>query len=131
MNSEDNMKWITVFNEKFLEFIKDLIETFPNDKDFKLCKQSFNLVQMVDVKKPIEMFNMYAIKYKEKIMARDEKFFLNHNFKEELESNIDSNFSVELLIKLKNSWKTLTSKNKDVIWSYLQLLYKVNDKVNL
>ena len=128
---EDNIKWISVFNEKFLEFIKDLIETFPEDKDFKLCKQSFNLLLMVDAKKPIEMFNLYAMKYKEKILKQDEMFFLDHDFKEEIDNDIDANFSMELLIKLKKSWKGLTFKNKEVIWSYLQLLYKVNEKVKL
>ena len=129
MSIEGNQKWISIFNEKFLEFIKDLIETFPDDRDFKMCKQSFNLLLMVDAKKPVEMFNTYAMKYKEKIILKDESFFLEHDFKEELEKNVDPNFSVELLVKLKNCWKTLTLKNKQVIWNYLELLYKIEEKV--
>lgn len=123
-------KWIHVFNEKFLEFMKDLIESFPDDKDFKLCKQSFNLLLIVDERKPVEMFNLYAIKYKPMIILRDESFFLNHEFMEEINDN-DSNFSIELLLKLKNSWKNLDAKNKTVIWNYLEILYKVSDKVAL
>jgi hypothetical protein len=126
----DNKKWVNVFNEKFSEFIKDLIETFPDDKDFKLCKQSFTLLQMVDEKKPAEMFQIYAMKYKERIMNKEENFFLKHDFKEELEKSDDPNFSVELLLKLKQCWKTLEQKNKDVIWSYLELLYKIENKIS-
>lgn len=126
----DNKKWVNVFNEKFSEFIKDLIETFPDDKDFKLCKQSFTLLQMVDDKKPAEMFQIYAMKYKERIMNKEENFFLKHDFKEELEKSDDPNFSVELLLKLKQCWKTLEQKNKDVIWSYLELLYKIENKIS-
>jgi len=126
----DNKKWVNVFNEKFSEFIKDLIETFPDDKDFKLCKQSFTLLQMVDEKKPAEMFQIYAMKYKERIMNKEENFFLKHDFKEELEKSDDPNFSVELLLKLKECWKTLEQKNKDVIWSYLELLYKIENKIS-
>lgn len=126
----DNKKWVNVFNEKFSEFIKDLIETFPDDKDFKLCKQSFTLLQMVDEKKPVEMFQIYAMKYKEKIMNKEESFFLKHDFKEELSSSDDQNFSVELLLKLRECWKNLEQKNKDVIWSYLELLYKVENKIS-
>ena len=126
----DNKKWVNVFNEKFSEFIKDLIETFPDDKDFKLCKQSFTLLQMVDEKKPVEMFQIYAMKYKERIMNKEENFFLKHEFKEELEKSDDPNFSVELLLKLKQCWKTLEQKNKDVIWSYLELLYKIENKIS-
>ena len=126
----DNKKWVNVFNEKFSEFIKDLIETFPDDKDFKLCKQSFTLLQMVDEKKPAEMFQIYAMKYKERIMNKEENFFLKHEFKEELEKSDDPNFSVELLLKLKQCWKTLEQKNNDVIWSYLELLYKIENKIS-
>jgi hypothetical protein len=126
----DNKKWVNVFNEKFSEFIKDLIETFPDDKDFKLCKQSFTLLQMVDERKPVEMFQIYAMKYKEKIMNKEESFFLKHDFKEELSKSDDQNFSVELLLKLKECWKNLEQKNKDVIWSYLELLYKVENKIS-
>lgn len=126
----DNKKWVNVFNEKFSEFIKDLIETFPDDKDFKLCKQSFTLLQMVDEKKPAEMFQIYAMKYKERITNKEENFFLKHEFKEELEKSYDPNFSVELLLKLKQCWKTLEQKNKDVIWSYLELLYKIENKIS-
>jgi hypothetical protein len=126
----DNKKWVNVFNEKFSEFIKDLIETFPDDKDFKLCKQSFTLLQMVDEKKPAEMFQIYAMKYKERIMNKEENFFLKHDFKEELEKSDDPNFSVELLLKLKQCWKTLEQKNKDVIWSYLELLYKIENRIS-
>lgn len=125
----DTKKWIHVFNEKFSEFIKDLIETFPDDKDFKLCKQSFNLIQMVDEKKPIEMFRTYAIKYKDQILKKEESFFMNHDFKDEMDTSDDPNFSIELLMKLKQCWKSLVKKNKDVIWSYLEILYKINEKI--
>lgn len=128
---DDIRKWTVVFNEKFIEFIKELIEAFPNDKDFKLCKQSFNLVLLVDETKTVELFNLYTMKYKDKIMIEDESFFLHHDFKNELDENKDTNFSVELLVKLKNCWKTLDSANKTVIWSYLKLLYKINEKVQV
>tara|TARA_B110000261_G_C13017785_1_gene330825 strand:- start:5 stop:406 length:402 start_codon:yes stop_codon:yes gene_type:complete len=128
-NINDTKKWISVFNEKFIEFIKDLIDTFPNDKDFKLCKQSFSLLEMVDDRKPVEMFRLYAMKYRDKIMREEEDFFLTHDFKFELESNNDTNFSIDLLIKLKKSWKSLNAQNKEVIWSYFKVLYKVNDKI--
>ena len=108
----DTRKWITVFNEKFLEFIKDLIQTFPEDKDFKLCKQSFSLLQMVDERKPSEMFRAYALKYQDRIMKKDETFFLNHDFKEELEKK---QFCILPMIFLRdwNSIKTWQSTGEE------------------
>jgi hypothetical protein len=125
---EENLKWINVFNEKFDEFIKDLIQTFPDDKDFKLCKNSFHLLKMVDITKPVQMFKVYALKYQNQISIRDEKFFLNHDFKEEIE-NSETNLSLDILKRVKLYWIDLDAENKQIIWSYLNLLYKLNDKI--
>ena len=125
---EDNLKWINVFNEKFDEFIKDLIQTFPDDKDFKLCKNSFHLLKMVDNTKPVQMFKAYALKYQNQISIRDEQFFLNHDFKEEIESS-ETNLSLDILKRVKLYWIDLDAENKQIIWSYLNLLYKLNDKI--
>ena len=125
---EDNLKWINVFNEKFDEFIKDLIQTFPDDKDFKLCKNSFHLLKMVDNTKPVQMFKAYALKYQNQISIRDEQFFLNHDFREEIESS-ETNLSLDILKRVKLYWIDLDAENKQIIWSYLNLLYKLNDKI--
>lgn len=125
---EDTKKWVSVFNEKFEEFIKDLIATFPDDKDFKLCKNSFSLLKMVDPTKPNMMFKVYAAKYKHQIVSRDETFFLSHDFKDELESS-ETNLSVDILMRLKLYWMDLAADNKNAIWAYLNLLYKLNDKI--
>jgi hypothetical protein len=87
------------------------------------------MLRIVDEKKPVEMFRTYAMKYHTKIAQQEEDFFLNHEFVEEINSNIDHNFSVDLLLKLKKCWKTLNANNKEVIWKYLNILYKINDKI--
>jgi hypothetical protein len=125
---EDVNKWASVFNEKFEEFVKDLIVSFPNDKDFKLLKNSFSLLKMVDPMKPNQMFKRYVYKYKDQIVERDETFFMNHDFKYEMDSS-ESNFSLDILIKLKFYWNGLAIENKTIIWSYLSLLYKIDEKI--
>ena len=69
-------KWIDCFNEKFEEFLKDLIICFPDDKDFKMFKHSFNLLKMVDKKQSIRFFRVYGPKYKEHINNNKWKEFI-------------------------------------------------------
>jgi len=133
--SNDIQKWVKCFNDKFLEFMNELINTFPDDKDFKLFKQSFNMLKLVDDNKPLQLFRVHASVYKSQILNNDEDFFLKHNFEDELQIvqniniNANSNFSNELMIKLKQYWVDLTTENKKTVWSYLTLLYKINDKI--
>ena len=130
MSMNDSSKWISCFNTKFEEFMKDLIATFPEDKDFVMFKQSYNLLKIVDEKKPIQMFRVYGPKYQERIVNQDENFFLEHDFKEEInQAGNMNNLSTDLLIKLKGYWKTLNKENKEIIWKYLSLLYKINEKI--
>lgn len=131
--ANENQKWTECFNNKFIEFFNDLINTFPDDKDFKMFKQSFNLVKLVDDKQPLKYFRVYGPKYKTSVETKNEEFFLSHDFKEEIEEakneTKNSNISNQLMIKLKEYWKNLNEDNKEIIWKYLMLLYKINDKI--
>ena len=130
-------KWIDCFNEKFEEFLKDLIICFPDDKDFKMFKHSFNLLKMVDKKQSIRFFRVYGPKYKEHIENKSESFFLEHDFKEEIEyvqnlnSEANEDITNKLMIKLKSYWENLNNENKEIIWKYLQLLYKLDEKISI
>lgn len=129
--STEISKWVKCFNDKFLEFMNELIDTFPNDKDFKLFKQSFNMLKIVDDAKPVELFRQHAMQYRNNIDEENEEFFLNHDFEKELQMvrGNQSNLSQELMVKLKHYWVELSADNKAIVWKYLKLLYKINDKL--
>lgn len=125
--ADENEKWLECFNNKFEELLKDLIEVFPEDKDFKMFKHSFNLLKMVDNQKPVQMFKSYGNKYRQMIHDKNEEFFLNHDFSDELQSRED--VTSELMNKLKSCWQTLELTNKETIWTYFKLLFKISDKI--
>lgn len=121
-------KWIDCFNTKFEEFVKDLILLHPDDKDFKMLKNSFNLVKLANVKKPYELFQKYSSNFEEYVKKRDESFFLNHDYSDVVTD--ETNFTNELVKKLKTYWKTLDENNKKVIWDYLTLFFTLKNKIN-
>jgi hypothetical protein len=129
MELDTNTKWVSCFNSRLDEFLKDLISSYPNDKDFLMFKQSFNMIKLVDDSKPAYLFKIYTMRYVDQIYKNDEKFFLDHDFKDELTSSDNKNFSGEMLVKLKSCWKTMSDENKAVIWKYLNLLCKINIKI--
>jgi hypothetical protein len=123
-----DIKWIECFNSKFEEFVKDLIQLYPDDKDFKLLKNSFCLLKMADMKKPYMLFALYSADYEAFVVNRDENFFLSHNFRDIVDG--DTNFTDELMMKLKSYWKTISDENKEIIWKYLTLFYQIKKKLS-
>lgn len=124
-----DIKWIECFNTKFEEFIKDLIQLYPEDKDFKLLKNSFSLLKMADKKKPYMLFKLYSVQYEGFVLKRDEDFFMNHNYTDIVQG--ETNFTTDLMMKLKSYWKTLTEDNKDTIWKYLTLFFQIKTKISI
>jgi hypothetical protein len=121
-------KWIAIFNSKFEEFVKDLIVIFPEDKDFKLLGNSFRLMKLADHRKPFELFAMYGGKFEKFVETKDENFFLNHSYDDVVKS--ESNFTEDLVNKLKSYWSNMTDIDKESTWTYLQLFFRLKNKIS-
>jgi hypothetical protein len=126
MDTEKKRKIVTCFNTKFGEFLRDLSNTFPEDNDFKVFRNGFNLLKLASENQPIQTFKFFAEPYKSKILEKDENFFLQNKFeKEMLTVEAQENVTEELIEKLKGYWATMSDENKEIVWNYLQLLLKL------
>jgi len=123
------LSFLTAFNNLVIKFNDDLIDTFPEENDFKVYKRAIILLNMANAKKICKLFKNYMILYREKIVNEDETFFLNTNYKEIVEDA--GTEGVESIIqKLKHYWSTLSSGNKTKVWGYLNSLIKLSDMIN-
>jgi len=114
------------FNKKFDEFLGDLVNTFPEDQDFRNFKNSFNLLKNIDEKKTITIFCNYAPMYRDNVLAKNEAFFIENDYSE-LASK-EKNITGELITKLKNYWVQLDETNREVVWKYLIILITLVDR---
>ena len=135
MGSTDN-KFYEMFNDTLSNFIKDLINVFPDDNDFKLFKTSSNMVKLASVKKPLELFNLgLTPEFKQNIRDKNEDFFLNNDYSDVLNNDIikqtmnDDDVNKKLINKLKGYWKDLNDNNRDTIWNYFNILLKLSNKI--
>lgn len=126
MAANSQEKWISCFNSKFEEFIKDMISIYPNDKDFKMMKNSFSLLKMADEKKPVALFAKFGNKFEKPVKEKNEDFFLNRSYDDVAD---ESNFTDGLINKLKDYWKELSAENKDIVWNYLNLFFTLKTKI--
>ena len=121
--------FLTAFNNLVIKFNDDLIDTFPEEPDFKVYKRAIILLNMANAKKICKLFKNYMILYREKIVNEDETFFLNTNYKEIVEDA--GTEGVESIIqKLKHYWTSLSIGNKTKVWGYLNSLIKLSDLIN-
>lgn len=111
---------ITVFNKKLMEFIKEIIEMYPDNKDFKSMRAQLRMIMSSSETLPIEKFKKYvAIQYRDNIDSRNEDFFL----KLDLSGTPFASFNY-----LKNMWENTSDNTKNAMWKYIELLTKLCDK---
>ena len=101
------------WNDMMGQFLTELVQTFPEEPAIKKYMTSFELIRKTNPRLAIEGF-MKAIKdCQEKIMQKDESFFLSTSNQNE--------FLRELNIA--KHWNdSLSAATKDAIWQYLQTL---------
>tara|TARA_Y100000389_G_scaffold169418_1_gene175657 strand:+ start:590 stop:991 length:402 start_codon:yes stop_codon:yes gene_type:complete len=126
----DKSEIVKTFNEKLVEFVKDLILLY-NDNDLYNFKNSINMITLIDERKPIKIFRDVIVnKYKKQLFTKDEHFFLEHHYEDEMacREKEEVDMSTNLVVKIKSYWKDLTNENKEIIWKYFKLLVILCEK---
>ena len=129
MSSNNNLTALTAFNNIIFRFVDDLIETFPEENDFKVYKRTFTILKSANAKKMCTMFKNYSYVYREKILKKDESFFIENDYTEIKQASTMESVG-GIIEKLKEHWKTLSDENKVKIWQYLATMIQLSDMVN-
>ena len=105
--------YLTAFNTVVFNFNDDLIKTFPEEKDFKVYRRGLEWIKESNAKKICNLFKVYTFNYREKILTKDETFFLNTSYDDVVDTNDEG--IVLVINKLKKYWSSLTKDNQDKI----------------
>ena len=120
--------YLSAFNNLVIKFNEDLIYTFPEENDFKVYKRGIMMINSANAKKICNLFKDYMILYRNKIIDKDESFFLTNNYTE-IVNQVQSEGVEGIIMKLKGYWTTLSDSNKKTIWDYLNSLIKLSDLI--
>lgn len=109
------MTSVTAFNEMMEQFLRELSETFPEEKTIKKYAVSFDLVKNSNPRKCVESYMASMSPYSEFIMQKNEAFFLENTDKVAMFKDIN----------LPKYWTDpeLSQGTKDAVWQYLQTLF--------
>jgi hypothetical protein len=115
--------FLDAFFTQFVAFLGELREMYPEDPDFPGFVTALTLIRNTNPMLAVNFIKTEVVDpYKEKILARDESFFLEQDF---TEKNADMN----VIFKLKDYVREMTPASKDVVWQYIELLMKICLKV--
>lgn len=112
-------KYYNAYFKNFTELLDNLSIIRPNDVSLFAFKGFMNIyVNTYGEKSLVDTMNLYVKNYRDKIMKKDETFFiteLTQDFK-------DDSFVVNEIKKIQEIWmdpKTET-KHKEIIWKFFQ-----------
>jgi hypothetical protein len=109
---------LDAFYNQFSDFLDQLTKVFPGDTDFPTYKMGLLLLQRTNPILVVSEVHKHVAPFEEIIRAKNEDFFLKHEF-----SEYTSDDALEqIIMKLKGLWSTLTDNNKTCVWGYIILL---------
>jgi hypothetical protein len=108
------MSSLDAFNDMMAQFLNELVLTFPEEINIQKFQATFDVARTTIPRSILDGFMSSVGPHSQKLMAKDESFFLEHAK--------DIDFLKE--INLDKVWTPNTSpQTKAAIWQYLQTLH--------
>jgi hypothetical protein len=129
MNNNHNPIILKAFNNQLSEFLDDLLAILPGEKDLMVLSTFMKTIIMGKPRKIIEVWNKYiTIKYKDEILNGQIEYFLNKDYREDLQ-DASSNEALVAIDKLRNQIKLTFNNeiNRDKTIKYMQNLIKLTE----
>ena len=115
--------FISAFYEQMTSFLSELAEMYPQDKDFPMFITGLKWYRTMNPAKPIRDVFVNTDLFIDKILAKDERFFLDYKFDEYAE-HIDNN----IFIKLKEHFASMSESSKESVWQYTSNITRLAKK---
>ena len=104
------------FNELAHKFLSVMEKTFPDEKKITSYKLMFETIQKMNNMKPVEVFMDNLSPFGIQIMKKNEKFFQQDQYVNEVE-NLSGKMG------LVQYWDSMPKTTQEAIWEYIQSLY--------
>jgi hypothetical protein len=106
--------------DQFTSFLVELRDMYPQDTDFPMFVTSIALLKNTNPSMLAKYIYENTNRFEEKIMNKDEKFFLDNNF-DEYNGYVDMN----IFGKLKQYVASMSPSSKDSVWKYCQNIVRL------
>tara|TARA_Y100000992_G_scaffold300623_2_gene269649 strand:- start:1251 stop:1652 length:402 start_codon:yes stop_codon:yes gene_type:complete len=115
--------YLSTFNKQFIDFLEDILISFPNNKDILNMQNTILTVKKINPSLLIKLWYSFVYQpYYQKIENDDISFFLDKNYSEDIKLLDDQKTTLEAIERLRNPIKELDKDNQDKCMKYLKNL---------
>lgn len=111
--------------DQFSSFVSELVGMYPDDPDFSMFLTTLKLMRNTNPSLLVKYVYENTNSFEEKILNKDEGFFLDYSFSE-YSDDVDLN----IFVKLKEYVKTMSPSSKDNVWKYIQNIYRLSKAIS-
>ena len=116
------------FNVHFFEFMDDILRIFPENEDIKHTKIAFELFKKANPTSIIKTWHKYVyIPYHEVIFAGDIAFFIEKDYKSDLNSLSNSDEIMKAIDRIREPVRKMNPENREHSTKYIQNLCKLSN----
>ncbi len=111
------------------DFLEDIYKSYPDNSLF-ILKQATSAMILTHPNGVVDNFMLCVEPYIEKILKKDQSFFLDGNLENDLSSG-EYSFLLDELKKISKIWQDTCTpeRTKQSIWKYLQVLVKLGNNL--
>lgn len=129
MNNKSNVS--KAFNKHFFEFLNDILNVYPDNKDIQYAITSFETIKRFNVTAIIKVWYTQVFQqYKEHIEEGNIDFFIDKDYSNDLNGVKKSDEILKMIDNIRNPIKSMDEKNKDFCVKYIQNLSKLSSVYN-
>jgi hypothetical protein len=120
------MSFLNAFTTQLINFFDELCAVFPEEKDIKMATEGLKGVKKINPRLMLDLFMEHV--YKDCSVAIYEKNV--DQFIQVAQTKISTQFNdiLSALSLFQKHWYTLSPKNQDTMWQYLQILCRLAEK---
>jgi hypothetical protein len=117
---------LSKFNEQVLNFLQEMRDIFPEDKKLSTFYHTVEFMKKTNPREIMLQFKNYVYPFREKIVSKDESFFINNDFSD----SVKNDSSISEMLRIKDIWNSnrLNPNDKECIWNYFKVFLYLIDK---
>ena len=123
------MSYLSAFTNQMEAFGQELCSLFPTDNTLGISLNMIRLLKRTNPRQLLSVFHNFADPYKVLILNKDESFLLNHNYTDLAQKGGNLSYAESIITQLKEHWGDMSDENKQIIWKYFYVLFKLGEKI--